>query len=122
MGWPGPRPAQRPTWVGVGPRWKPFGSQGAMVEGMAESMRWGWVQGGMGTAGHETQGRPWPPSLPLWPRSILKFLGPTVLRPRDWWIPDGGLQGHQESWQWGAGTHVPISVLFARRSATSPGT
>lgn len=40
-------PAPRPTQVGVGPRWTPFGSQGAM-EGMAGSMAWAWTQGRMG--------------------------------------------------------------------------
>lgn len=74
------RPAPHPTPVGVGPWWKPFGSQGAMVKGMAGSMRCAWAQGRMGevtgTAGRGSQGWPWPPSLPPKPRSILKFLGP----------------------------------------------
>ena len=89
-GWPSPRPAPRPTQVGVGPRWKPFGSRGA-VEGMAESMM-GWMQGRMGEGS-----RAWEPGVVLASflpslrasKSIL-FLGPTVLRPGDWEILNAG--------------------------------
>lgn len=83
-GWSGPRPALRPTQVGVGPWWKPFGSQEAGVKGMGESKRLGWVQGrmgdsGVGTAGYGSYGSF---GLPPGPKSILKFLGSTALGPR----------------------------------------
>lgn len=54
--WSGPRPDLSPTQVGVGPRWKPFGSQEAVVKGMGESKRLGWVQGRMGDSGMGTAG------------------------------------------------------------------
>lgn len=56
-------PAPRPTQVGVGPRWTPFGSQGAM-EGMAGSMAWAWTQGRMGEGRGERGARGSPGLLP----------------------------------------------------------
>lgn len=83
MGVAGAPPCPSPTRVGVGPRWKPFGSQEAVMKGMAEHEA-GRGAGRMSVAGW-AQRSVWArgsSGFPPGPKGILKFLGAHCTEPQ----------------------------------------